>query len=223
MILFLLLTTASLLARYDLLYSEESPVRLDKVSFDGIMISAGLKAKIKIPASCPILSTSSSMSSDIIPPHLGSISVIMSAHDQKGPLGPRLMLGPLRFANHDCLPNTQVSHIFVLIKSEGLRYSYHLLQFKSIKNTHAYCLWSIVEIDQGEPITVKYTADSSYFPDGCGCKSCNPSNPPEAPRHPVIEENFMKKGVPAGKKRVRRGGRRRNPKRQKKESETSVA
>jgi hypothetical protein len=213
----------SLLTRYDLLYSQESPVRLDKVSFDGNTISAGLKAKIKIPASCPILSTSSSMSSDIIPPHLGSISVIMSAHDQKGPLGPRLMLGPLRFANHDCQPNTQVSHIYSQTRPYGFNYSPHLLQFKSIKNTHAYLLWSIVEIDQGEAITVKYTADSSYFPDGCGCKSCNPYNPPEAPRHPVIEENFVKKDVPAGKKRVRRGGRRRNPKRQRKEQESSDA
>jgi hypothetical protein len=109
---------ASLLTRYDLFYSQESPVRLDKVSFDGNTISAGLKAKIKIPASCPILSTSSSMSSDIIPPNLSGISVIMSAHDQKGPLGPRLMLGPLRFANHDCQPNTQVSQVTYTIRLE---------------------------------------------------------------------------------------------------------
>lgn len=60
----------SLLWRYDLLYSENSPVHLDKVSFDGDTISAGLKAKIKIPASCPILCTSSSMSSDVILAHL---------------------------------------------------------------------------------------------------------------------------------------------------------
>jgi hypothetical protein len=100
----------SLLSRYDLLYSEESPVHLDKVSYDdGTTISAGLKAKIKIPASTPILSTSSSISRDLVPAHLSCISVIMSAPDQKGLLGPRLMLGPLRFANHDCQPNTQVS------------------------------------------------------------------------------------------------------------------
>lgn len=95
--------------RYDLLYSDESPVILEKVSFDGNTISAGLKAKIKIPASCPILSTSSSMSSDIIPPEKRSISVIESFSDQKDPCGPHLMLGPLRFANHDCEPNTQVN------------------------------------------------------------------------------------------------------------------
>lgn len=52
------------------------------------------------------------MSSDLIPEHLRGISVIVSSPDQKGPLGPRLMLGPLRFANHDCRPNTQVSHSY---------------------------------------------------------------------------------------------------------------
>jgi len=169
-----------------------------------------------IPASSPILSTSSSMSRDIIPSHLSSISVIMSAPDQKGPLGPRLMLGPLRFANHDCQPNTQVSHLYNQITTEEFN-SDPLLQFRSVKNSHAYLLWSIMDIDQGEAITVKYTADGSYFPEGCGCKTCNPCNPPEAPRHPVVEENFEKKKIVAGEKRTRRGGRRRNPKKQKKE------
>jgi hypothetical protein len=93
------------------------------------------------------------------------------------------------------------------------------LQFKSVKNSHAYLLWSIMDIDQGEPITVKYTADNSYFPDGCGCKTCNPFNPPKAPRQAVIEENFVKKEVGPGKKRARRGGRRRNPKRERKDSD----
>jgi len=71
-----------------------------------------------------------------------------------------------------------------------------------------------MDIDQGEPITVKYTADSSYFPEGCGCKTCNPYSPPEAPRHPVIVENFVKKDLVPGKRGVRRGGRRRDPKKQ---------
>ena len=211
----------SLLTRYDLLYSEESPVHLDKVSFDGKTISAGLRAKIKIPASCPILSTSSSMSSDLIPAHLGSISVIVSAPDQIGPLGPRLMLGPLRFANHDCQPNTQVSHLQNQICTDRINLDPQL-QFKSVKNSHAYLLWSIMDIDQGDPITVKYAADNSYFPEGCGCKTCNPYNPPEAPRHPAIGANFVKEEITTGKKRARRGGRRRNPKRQRKGSEPVV-
>jgi hypothetical protein len=158
------------------------------------------------------------MSIDLIPAHLRSISVIMSSPDQKGSLGPRLMLGPLRFANHDCQPNTQVSHLYNQLSTDRINLNY-LLQFKSVKNSHAYLLWSIMDIDQGEPITVKYTADSSYFPEGCGCKTCNPHNPPEAPRRSVIEENFLKKEEVPGEKRTRRGGRRRNPKRQRKELE----
>lgn len=77
-------------------------------------------------------------------------------------------------------------------------------------------LWSIVDIDQGEPITVKYTADGSYFPEGCGCKTCNPHNPPEAPRQRVIEEDFLPKEDTAEGKRTRRGGRRRKAKRARK-------
>jgi hypothetical protein len=72
----------------------------------------------------------------------------------------------------------------------------YILLFKSIKNSHAY-----------------------FFPEGCGCKTCNPCNPPEAPRHRVIEGNFAKKEIVTGGKRTRRGGRRRNPKKQRMESQ----
>jgi hypothetical protein len=66
------------------------------------------------------------MSCDIIPAELHSISVIMSNPDQKGPLGPRLMLGPLRFANHDCQPNAQVSHLYSQIRTDGINPDYIL-------------------------------------------------------------------------------------------------
>lgn len=79
-----------------------------------------------------------------------------------------------------------------------------------------------MDIDEGEPITVKYVDDNSYFPDGCGCKTCKPDNPPEAPRHDIIEENFLEKeGVP-GKKRVRRGGRRWKAKKKRKGPDQST-
>jgi hypothetical protein len=201
------------------LYSEESPVGLDKVSFDGITISAGLRAKRRILASSPVLSTSSSLSSDLIPGHLRSISVIESGSGQKGPRGPRLMLGPLRFANHDCQPNTQVRK--GVVRRKAMKANLCILQFKSVKNSHAYLLMSIKDIESGEPITVKYTEDKTYFPEGCGCKTCNPQNPPEAPRHREIEETLMTEEVVGGKKSARRGGgRRRKAKRQRKECET---
>jgi hypothetical protein len=38
----------------------------------------------------------------------GVISVISAHRSQKGPKGNRLILGPFRFANHDCSPNCQV-------------------------------------------------------------------------------------------------------------------
>lgn len=98
----------SLLGRYDILYSSDSPVILEKTSFVQGKVCMGLKARQTIPAGCPILSTSTSLSKDVVPEDRGGISVIEGSRGQKGPMGPRLMLGPLRFANHDCKPNCQV-------------------------------------------------------------------------------------------------------------------
>jgi hypothetical protein len=91
-----------------LLYSPDSQVRLEKVSFDQRTIAMGLKAEHTIPAATAILSTCTSMSLDLITDGRRSISVIESSRGQLGPLGPRLLLGPLRFANHDCKPNCHV-------------------------------------------------------------------------------------------------------------------
>jgi hypothetical protein len=90
------------------MYSPESPVRLEKVSFDQRKISMGLKAERRILAGTVILSTCSSMSLDLIPDEQRGLSIIQSSRKQLGPFGPRLLLGPLRFANHDCKPNCQV-------------------------------------------------------------------------------------------------------------------
>jgi hypothetical protein len=48
------------------------------------------------------------MSSDNYGAH-GGLSVIMRSKGQLGPEDVRLILGPLRFANHECNPNCQVS------------------------------------------------------------------------------------------------------------------
>ena len=89
--------------------SKESPVRLEKVSFESGVVAAGLKACKPIGGSMPILATCSSMSSDIVKNSKNVISVVLSSSCQRGPQGPRLILGPFRFANHDCNPNCQVS------------------------------------------------------------------------------------------------------------------
>ena len=100
--------------RYDVLFSDDSPVRLDKVSFDGVEMDGGVKAIEAIPAGIPILAMASSMSSDLIPGKATAISVIQSHPSQSGLVGVRLMLGPVRFANHDCNPNCQVRGYTVL-------------------------------------------------------------------------------------------------------------
>jgi hypothetical protein len=96
----------SLLLRYSILHSEHSPVKLCKVIF-GDDICAGLEATKDIPAACYILSTCSSMSAELYDGKQ-CLSVICSDSKQKGPQGDRLILGPFRFANHDCQPNCQV-------------------------------------------------------------------------------------------------------------------
>ena len=213
----------SLLHRYDILYSQDSPVVLAKVSFDSQTIAVGLKARKRIPAACPILSTSTSMSSDLISPGVHAVSIIESGPGQKGPQGSRLMLGPLRFANHDCAPNCQVSDIpnrgfIICIHFSDFKFN---LQFNSIKGSHAFMLWSIMEIGEDEAITVKYTKDA-YFEDGCACKTCHPDNPPDAPRHTIEKETSTSMAVVAGKKRTRRGGRSKPGKKKKEEHNEDV-
>ncbi|KJA22342.1 hypothetical protein HYPSUDRAFT_99130, partial [Hypholoma sublateritium FD-334 SS-4] len=85
-------------------------------------------------------------------------SLISSMSCQKGEVGPRLILGPFRFANHDCSPNCQIM---------------------AIPKSSAYTIFSLCDIFPGDPITVNYALDGSYFEGKtCGCASCNPDSPP---------------------------------------------
>jgi hypothetical protein len=55
----------------------------------------------------------------------GGFSVIEASEAQLGPIGPRVVLGPLRFANHDCKqPTCQVS-TSLFDTGEQLIYSKH--------------------------------------------------------------------------------------------------
>lgn len=112
----------SLLQRYHILrYSPLSNVRVDKVLFKGsTKVSCGLKAASNISAATVILSLCSSMSSDLISGRFG-ISVIKSVACQSLKEGERLILGPFRFANHDCSPNCQVRILF-FFKGQQMAY-----------------------------------------------------------------------------------------------------
>ncbi|KAG5651009.1 hypothetical protein H0H81_010245 [Sphagnurus paluster] len=94
-----------------ILYSDDSPVVIDKVSFDGgKSVCGGLKAKRVIPSFTAILSTCGSMSNDVLVVDEQSVSAIEGPDNQYP--GKRLVLGPFRFGNHDCDPNCQVGRFF---------------------------------------------------------------------------------------------------------------
>jgi hypothetical protein len=99
----------SLLYRYSLMYSSGSSAKILKVTHTRKKATFGLKAARKIPSGSFIMETCSSMSRD--PASSQGPSVIEPAPKQLGPQGPRLILGPFRFVNHDCKPNAQVSFI----------------------------------------------------------------------------------------------------------------
>jgi hypothetical protein len=105
---------SSVRLQYALLHSDYSNMSLDKVSFDGKTISAGMQASKCIEASTHLLTSCGSMSSDLT--SATSISVIESSECQLGPHGHRLLLGPAHVANHNCEPNCQV-RIFASVRT----------------------------------------------------------------------------------------------------------
>jgi SET domain len=176
----------SLLFRYSLLYSQHSPTAIEKVSFDNQTVSAGLKATAHIGAATWILSTCGSMSSDIH--HYRGVSVIQSHHSQLGPSGPRLILGPFRFANHDCAPNCQVC----VRNSTHLQRSEPSAQIAHIPGTYAFCLFALREIEVGESLTVRYTKDGYYdLTSGCRCQTCHPESPPVIKRQTFVSASAI--------------------------------
>ncbi|KAI0310748.1 hypothetical protein OF83DRAFT_1030271, partial [Amylostereum chailletii] len=100
------------------------------------------------------------MSSDLVP--TGGLSIIQSSLKQKGPRGPRMILGPFRFVNHDCDPNCHVGYI---------------------AKRNACTVASLRFIEAGEAITVSYTSSGYHDPDtACRCGMCCSDYPPRLPR-----------------------------------------
>jgi hypothetical protein len=110
----------SLSIRYHLMFAEDSNITLKRVKFgSGLPVCFGMRAKKDIPSSVAILRTATNVAADDpyrfdrkgthIPERV-KLSVIKPHHGMKtSDSSPRIMLGPLRFVNHDCNPNAEVS------------------------------------------------------------------------------------------------------------------
>jgi hypothetical protein len=109
--------------------SPHSPIKVTKISFQG-KISAGLECTRPISAGTYILTAGGSMSSDNV--YGGGLSVITRSTGQLGPGGERLILGPLRFANHECEPNCQVSILIFFVIYMLLRLIVRLQPLKTL-------------------------------------------------------------------------------------------
>ena len=80
-------------------------------------------------------------------------------------------------------------------------------QLWPIKNSHAFTIFSLREIEEGASLSVMYTEDGSYFGgEDCQCTSCT-GRCIKAPRQEKMDpgESQQEHG---GKKQRRRGGRR---------------
>ncbi|KAJ7286188.1 hypothetical protein C8J57DRAFT_1216413 [Mycena rebaudengoi] len=175
-----------MILRYNLLYSPDSNVQLEKVVFGDGPISGGLRARTDIAAGSYLLYACGSLSSDRYTPGHATIE---ATTQQLGPTGSRLILGPLRFTNHDCNSNSQLY---------------------PIPNSHAFTIITLRKIDagkfppllilfHGESITVKYT-EGGYWGE-CLCGTCRGYSTLMPPRH-------EHKDVPNPNKKQRRGGKR---------------
>ncbi|KAJ7137683.1 hypothetical protein C8R44DRAFT_765939 [Mycena epipterygia] len=162
--------------RYKLLYSPDSNVQLEKVVFGDGPISGGLRARSSIRAGAYLLYACGSLSSNR---HKPGHATIEATTQQLGPTGSRLILGPLRFVNHDCTPNSQLY---------------------PIPNSHAFTIITLRQIEAGESITVKYT-EGGYWGE-CLCGTCKGYSTLMLPRHE------QKEVLPNPNKKQRRGGKR---------------
>jgi 3'-phosphoadenosine 5'-phosphosulfate sulfotransferase (PAPS reductase)/FAD synthetase len=78
-------------------------------------------------------------------------------------------------------------------------------------------LYTLRDVEEGESVTVMYTNDGSYFPEGCMCATCHPEQPPVLIKRlePDVKEGEEEEEKEEGpsKKKTRRGGRRAKSKR----------
>ena len=152
--------------RYGLLRQRGSRVGVRKASIAG-EVQAGLIALANIEEGELIFEVVGVMSEDDY--NGETFSVIRPHRSQACGFGRRILVGPLRFANHSCSPNASVS-------------DYHPSNAPPFEPRHqaypcpqslGWILQTRRKIAAGQPITISYGTD--YWSSGsCLCEKCHP-------------------------------------------------
>lgn len=177
----------------------------------GEALSFGVKARKPIPAGTILLEACSCMSSDVV--EGTGPSIIESTQDP--PLGNRAIMAPVRLVNSNCCPNCQVRSTLRLTFCARLRKK-KLTKVelpkslrKSFPVVSVWTVASLVDIDPGEEITVKYTSEGYYGP-LCLCSSCSRRSPTALVRPNNLVDGQEDQSSPSQdkptKKRPHRGG-----------------
>jgi hypothetical protein len=83
-------------------------------------------------------------------------------------------------------------------------------QMVAVKNSHAFTIVTLRDIQAGESITISYTSQGYYDPAVlCRCASCNPNQPPSVPRRERLVADV------SSNKRIHRAGRKHHGRRKK--------
>lgn len=97
-----------LIVRYYLIYHPHSPIKLGVVFFPGQTTpQRGIVARVPILEGTYLLEAGGIVSNDSPTRKISGFSAIMHKGDRSA--SKRLLVGPIRFANHHCRPNCQVS------------------------------------------------------------------------------------------------------------------
>lgn len=147
---------------------KSSLVKLSVQTLEG-RCQFGIKARVPIPRGTFLHCLIGLMASDSKYADQVELSVITPHHDNLGPPENRILVGPLRFINHSCLPNIEVSTTgLILYRLKVTCFT----QWCAVKNTDAYVPWAKKAIVKDEELFANYGEGWWNEKESCPCNAC---------------------------------------------------